>query len=81
MPTALERLIWGAATARRCRSFDTPLGRIGAVICWENYMPLLRTAMYAKGVELYCASTVDDRETWLPTMRTSPAKAAVSAVL
>ena len=47
----------------------TPLGRMGAVICWENYMPQLRLAMYAQGIQLYCAPTVDDRETWLSTMR------------
>lgn len=69
MPTAMERLIWGFGDGATLPVFATPLGRIGAVICWENYMPLLRTAMYAQGIELYCAPTVDDRETWLPTMR------------
>lgn len=69
MPTASERLIWGFGDGSTLPVLATPYGRIGAVICWENYMPLLRAAMYAKGVELYCAPTVDDRETWLPTMR------------
>ncbi len=70
MPTALERLVWGFGDGSTIGVVGTPLGRIGSVICWENYMPLLRTAMYAQGVELYCAPTVDDRDTWLPTMRT-----------
>ncbi|MFN8474549.1 MAG: carbon-nitrogen hydrolase family protein [Anaerolineae bacterium] len=70
MPTAMERLIWGFGDGSTLPVLDTPLGRLGAVICWENYMPLLRTAMYAQGIQLYCAPTVDDRETWLPTMRT-----------
>lgn len=70
MPTALERLVWGVGDGSTIGVVDTPLGRIGNVICWENYMPLLRMAMYAQGVELYCAPTVDDRDTWLPTMRT-----------
>jgi nitrilase len=69
MPTASERLVWGFGDGSTLPVFDTPLGRLGAVICWENYMPLLRTAMYAKNIQLYCAPTADDRETWLATMR------------
>ena len=69
MPTAMERVIWGSGDGSTLPVVTTSLGRIGSVICWENYMPMLRTAMYAKGVELYCAITVDDRETWIPTVR------------
>jgi nitrilase len=69
MPTAMERLIWGFGDGSTLPVIDTDLGKIGAVICWENYMPLLRSAMYAKGIQLYCAPTVDDRETWQVTMR------------
>jgi nitrilase len=69
MPTALERLVWGQGDGSTLPVLDTQMGKLGAVICWENYMPLLRTAMYAKGIEVYCAITVDDRETWLPTVR------------
>ena len=69
MPTAAERLVWGFGDGSTLPVFDTPLGRIGAVICWENYMPLLRMAMYAKGVQIYCAPTADGRETWLSTVR------------
>ena len=65
----MERLVWGFGDGSTLPVFETPLGRLGAVICWENYMPLLRTAMYAQGIGLYCAPTVDDRETWVPTMR------------
>src|SRR5262249_35245902 len=69
MPTAAERLAWGFGDGSTMPVFATPIGHIGAVICWENYMPMLRMAMYAKGISLYCAPTADDRETWLPTMR------------
>ncbi|MFG1462570.1 carbon-nitrogen hydrolase family protein [Xanthobacter sp. DSM 24535] len=69
MPTAGERLAWGFGDGSTLPVFDTPIGKIGAVICWENYMPMLRMTMYAKGVSLYCAPTADDRETWLPTIR------------
>ena len=69
MPTAMERIIWGFGDGSTMPVFDTPHGRLGAVICWENYMPLLRTHMYAQGIQLYCAPTADDRERWLSTMR------------
>jgi nitrilase len=69
MPTAMERLIWGFGDGSTLAVLPTALGRIGAAICWENYMPQLRMALYGQGVQLYCAPTVDDRETWLPTMR------------
>ena len=55
MPTAAERLIWGQGDGSTMPVFDTPIGRLGAVICWENYMPMLRMHMYARGIQLYCA--------------------------
>lgn len=69
MPTASERLVWGFGDGSTMPVFDTPLGKIGAVICWENYLPLMRAAMYAKGIELYCAPTADPRDSWVASMR------------
>jgi nitrilase len=69
VPTAIERLIWGCGDGSTLQAFSTELGKIGALICWENYMPLARVAMYSQGVEIYCAPTVDDREVWVPTVR------------
>lgn len=69
MPTAAERLVWGFGDGSTLPVLETPIGRLGAAICWENYMPLLRMHLYSKGVQLYCAPTADDRETWLATMR------------
>lgn len=69
MPTAAERLVWGFGDGSTLSVFNTVLGRLGAVICWENYMPLLRMTMYAKGVQIYCIPTADGRETWLATVR------------
>ena len=69
MPTAAERLIWGFGDGSTMPVFETDFGHIGAVICWENYMPALRMHMYAQGTSIYCAPTADDRDTWLPTMQ------------
>src|SRR5205807_5653025 len=69
MPTASERLVWGFGDGSTMPVFDTPFGKLGAVICWENYLPLMRAAMYAKGVELYCAPTADPRDSWIASMR------------
>ncbi len=69
MPTAAERLIWGFGDGATLPVIATPLGRIGAVICWENYMPMLRMAMYDQGITLYCVPTADDRDSWPATMR------------
>ncbi|MFL9925769.1 carbon-nitrogen hydrolase family protein [Herbaspirillum lusitanum] len=69
MPTAAERLCWGFGDGSTLTAVDTPWGKMGAVICWENYMPLLRMAMYDKGVALYCAPTADDRDSWASSMQ------------
>lgn len=69
LPTGTERLIWGQGDGSTLAVIDSPVGRVGAAICWENHMPLLRTAMYAKGVQVWCAPTVDEREIWQCSMR------------
>lgn len=68
-PTGSERLIWGEGDGSTLPVFDTPYGKIGSLICWENYMPLARAAMYEKGVQIYIAPTADARDTWLASMR------------
>ncbi len=68
-PTGSERLIWGEGDGSTLPVISTEAGKIGGLICWENYMPLARTAMYGKGVEIYVAPTADSRDTWQATMR------------
>lgn len=69
MPTASERLVWGYGDGTDVAVVDTPVGRVGGAICWENYMPLLRHRLYAQGVQLYLAPTADARERWVASMR------------
>ncbi|MBC7570290.1 MAG: carbon-nitrogen hydrolase family protein [Spirosoma sp.] len=68
-PTGTERLIWAEAAGDSLVSFQTEIGKLGGLICWENYMPLARMAMYQQGVELYLAPTADSRESWTATLR------------
>ncbi len=68
VPTNHERLVWGQGDGSGLRAFETPLGRLGGLICWENYMPLARFALYESGVEIYLAPTADDGDTWQPTL-------------
>jgi nitrilase len=68
VPTNHERLIWGQGDGGGLRAFETTLGRIGGLICWENYMPLARFALYESGIEIYIASTADDSEAWQSTL-------------
>jgi nitrilase len=68
VPTNHERLIWGQGDGEGLRALQTPLGRIGGLICWENYMPLARFSLYESGVEIYIASTADDGDAWQATL-------------
>ena len=68
-PTGAERLIWGEGDGSTLTVLETPIGRMGGLICWENYMPLARMAVYAQGVDLYLAPTADSRDTWQATLR------------
>ena len=68
VPTNHERLVWGQGDGAGLRAVETPVGRIGGLICWENYMPLARFALYESGVEIYVASTADDGDAWQATL-------------
>jgi nitrilase len=68
VPTNHERLVWGQGDGGGLRALQTPLGRIGGLICWENYMPLARFSLYESGVEIYLASTADDGDAWQATL-------------
>ena len=69
MPTNPERMVWGMGDASGLRVVETPSGRVGALICWENYMPLARFALYAQGLDIYVAPTWDSGPGWLATMQ------------
>lgn len=68
-PTGTERIVWAEAGGKSLVTFQTEIGRLGGLICWENYMPLARMAMYQKGVEIYIAPTADARDEWTASMR------------
>lgn len=69
MPTNAERMVWGFGDASGLKVVDTPCGRVGSLICWENYMPQARLAMYGQGIEIYIAPTFDDGDGWIASMQ------------
>jgi nitrilase len=69
MPTNPERMVWGFGDATGLKVVNSPVGRIGALLCWENYMPLARYALYAQGVEIYIAPTYDSGASWLGSLQ------------
>lgn len=69
MPTNPERMVWGFGDGSGLNVVDTPAGRVGTLLCWENYMPLARYTLYSKGVEIYVAPTYDSGDKWLGTMQ------------
>jgi len=69
MPTNPERMIWGFGDGAGIRVMDTPVGRVGSLICWENFMPLARMALYAQGIDIYVAPTWDSSDGWIGTMQ------------
>lgn len=69
MPTNPERMVWGFGDGHGLNVIDTPVGRIGSLICWENYMPLARYALYSQGIEIYIAPTYDSGDAWVGTMQ------------
>jgi nitrilase len=69
VPTNHERMVWGAGTGKGLVAIPTELGRLGGLICWENFMPLARFALYDQGLEIYLAPTADDTDTWHETIR------------
>lgn len=68
-PTGLERVIWAESDGKDLVTFNTKIGKLGGLICWENYMPHARMAMYQKGIEIYIAPTADARLDWTATMK------------
>lgn len=68
-PTGTERIIWGEGDGSDLTTYETPFGKIGGLICWENYMPLARTHLYQSGIDIYIAPTADQRDSWQATMQ------------
>lgn len=68
-PTGTERVIWGEGDGSDLSTYETPFGKIGGLVCWENYMPLARTHLYQAGIDIYIAPTADQRDSWQATMK------------